>query len=49
VDLAFRLDPYDAKVRLHVLKDNDQMVGQDLNILLDPQTLLLTTGVGAKR
>jgi hypothetical protein len=38
VDLAFRLDPYDAKVRLHVLKDNDQMVGQDLNILLDPQT-----------
>jgi hypothetical protein len=49
VDLAFRLDPYDAKVRLHVLKDNDQMVGQDLNILLDPQTLLLTTGVGARR
>jgi hypothetical protein len=49
VDVAFRLDPYQAKVRLHVLKDQGTMVGRDLNILLDPQTLLLTTGVGGKR
>jgi hypothetical protein len=49
VDLAFRLDPHDAKIRLHVLKDNQQMVDEDLNILLDPQTLLLVTGVGANR
>ena len=49
VDVAFRLDPHDAKVRLHVLKDRQQMVNRDLNILLDPQTMLLTTGVGAKR
>ena len=49
VDLAFRLDPHDAKVRLHVLKDQQQMVDKDLNILLDPQTLLLVTGVGARR
>jgi hypothetical protein len=49
VDLAFRLDPQDAKIRLRVLKDNEQMVDEDLNILLDPQTLLLTTGVGARR
>jgi hypothetical protein len=49
VDLAFRLDPHDAKVRLHVLKDRQEMIGEDLNILLDPQTLLLVTGVAAKR
>ena len=49
VDLALRLDPHDAKVRLRVLKDRDLMVDRDLNILLDPQTLLLTTGVAAKR
>ena len=50
VDLAFRLDPHDAKIRLHVVKDQQQAVNQDLNILLDPQTLLLVTGVGgAKR
>ena len=49
VDLAFRLDPHGNKVRLHVVKDQQQTVDQDLNILLDPQTLLLVTGVGAKR
>lgn len=49
VDLGLQLDPQDAKVRLRVLKDKEQMVDRDLNILLDPQTLLLTTGVGAKR
>ncbi len=49
VDLAFRLDPQGPKVRLHVVKDQQRAVDQDLNILLDPQTLLLVTGVGAKR
>jgi hypothetical protein len=49
VDLAFRLESHDAKVRLQVLKDRQQMVEKDLNILLDTQTMLLTTGVGAKR
>lgn len=49
VDLAFRLDPQNAKIRLRVLKDNEEVIDKDLNILLDPQTLLLTTGVGAKR
>lgn len=49
VDLAFRLDPHGSKIRLHVVKDQQQIVNQDLNIQLDPQTLLLVTGVGAKR
>ena len=49
VDVAFSLVPQDAKVRLHVLKDRDEMIGKDLNILLDPQSLLLVTGVTAKR
>lgn len=49
VDLALRLDPYDAKVRLHVLKDKEQMVDRDLSIVLDPQTMLLTLGAAAKR
>jgi hypothetical protein len=49
VDLAFRLEPLDAKVRLQVLKDRQQMVEKNLNILLDTKTLLITTGVGAKR
>lgn len=48
VDLAFRLDPYDAKIRLHVVKDQQQMLGRDLNIVLDPQTLLLVTGLASK-
>jgi len=49
VDVAFSLVPQDAKVRLHVIKDQDEMIGKDLNILLDPQTLLLVTGVTAKK
>lgn len=49
VDLAFQLDPYDAKVRLRVLKDQERMLDRRLNILLDPQTFLLTTGVTTKR
>ena len=47
VDLAFRLDSHDAKVRLHVLKDRERMLDEDLHVLLDPQTLLLTVGLGA--
>jgi hypothetical protein len=49
VDLAFRLDPHDAKIRLHVVKDQQQTVDEALNILLDPQTLLLVTGVGGRK
>jgi hypothetical protein len=49
VDIAFRLDPQDAKVRLHVAKDRNKMLAQDLNVVLDPRTLLLETGIGAKR
>jgi hypothetical protein len=49
VDIAFRLDPENAKVRLHVVKDRQQMLGMDLNVVLDPKTLLLETGIGAKR
>ncbi len=49
VDVAFSLVPSQAKIRLHVLKDRDQMIEKDLNILLDPQTMLLVTGLGAKR
>ncbi len=49
VDIAFLLDPKDTKVRLHVAKDRDKMLAKDLNLVLDPRTLLLETGVGAKR
>lgn len=49
IDTAFSLDPYDAKIRLHVLKDYQKMLDEDLNILLDPKTLLLETGFGANR
>ena len=45
-DLAFRLDSHDRKIRLHVLKDHQQMLDEDLHILLDPRTLLLTVGLG---
>lgn len=45
VDVAFSLAPHDARVRLRVLKDHDQMLDKDLNILLNPKTLLLKTGV----
>ena len=44
-DLAFRLDSHAAKVRLHVLKDHKRMLDEELHILLDPQTLLLTVGL----
>jgi hypothetical protein len=37
VDTAFSLNPIDDRIRLQVAKD--------LNILLDPKTLLLTTGL----
>lgn len=49
VDLAFRLDPRQTKVRLHVLKDREAMLDKDLNILLDPETLLLVTGVAPRQ
>lgn len=49
VDLAFHLDPQDTKIRLRVLKSREQIVNEELNILLDPATLLLVTGVVARR
>ena len=49
VDIAFSLVPYKAKVRLHVVKDRDEMLDRDLNVVLDPRTLLLDTGVRGKR
>jgi len=49
VDVAFSLDPYDAKIRLHIIKDREKIIDRDLNILLDPQTLLLVPGVAAKK
>ncbi len=49
VDVAFSLDPQDAKIRLHIIKDKEKMVDRDLNILLDPQTLLLVPGVATKK
>ncbi len=45
VDLAFSLDPHDNRVRLRVIKDQDEVVNKDLNILLNPKTLLLKSGV----
>jgi KaiC/GvpD/RAD55 family RecA-like ATPase len=41
VDLCFRLDPHDDRVRLHVLKDREQMLDKDMHIELDPNSLLL--------
>jgi hypothetical protein len=49
VDVAFSLVPTQAKIRLQVLKDREEMIGKDLNIQLDPQTMLLVTGLAAKR
>jgi hypothetical protein len=49
VDLAFRLDSHDTRVRLHIVKDRQEMLDKDLNILLDPETLLLVTGVATRR
>jgi len=44
VDLAFRLVSQDSKVRLQVLKDHGKFLGEDLHILLDPKTQLVTVG-----
>ncbi|NJN63947.1 MAG: hypothetical protein HC882_03105 [Acidobacteria bacterium] len=41
LDLVFRLDPKGDQVRLHVLKDRDQMLDRDTHVGLDPSTLLL--------
>ncbi len=49
VDLAFRLDSRATTIRLQVLKDRERMLDRDLNLLLDPETQLLVTGVGARR
>jgi hypothetical protein len=49
VDVAFFLDPQEAKIRMQVLKDQDKVISKDLNILLDPQTLLLVTGLAARK
>ncbi len=49
VDIAFRLEPQDKKIRLQVAKDDRKMLDQDLNVVLDPRTLLLEIGVRAKR
>lgn len=46
VDLAFRLDPHEAKIRLHVLKDRERMLDEDLHVVLDPRTMLLNVGFG---
>ena len=46
IDLAFRLVSQESKVRLHVLKDRGEMLHEDLHILLDPQTQLVTVGLG---
>ena len=49
VDLAFRLDSCESKIRLHILKDGESMVDRDLNLLLDAETHLLVPGAGARR
>jgi len=41
VDLAFKLEPEGDKIRLHALKDNDVTADENLNVLLDPTSLLL--------
>lgn len=45
VDLAFSLDPHKNRIRLHVIRDQDQVINKDLNILLNPKTLLLRSGI----
>jgi hypothetical protein len=45
VDIGFRLEPFNQRVRLNVAKDRDEMLDKDLRVLLDTKTLLLTTGV----
>ncbi|HPW56364.1 MAG: hypothetical protein KA072_10435 [Thermoanaerobaculaceae bacterium] len=49
VDLAFRLDAQKSKVRLRVVKDREHVLDHDLNVVLDPETLLLVTGVTPRR
>ncbi len=46
VDLGLRLDSHGAKIRLHVLKDHQQMLDEDLHIILEPQTMLVNVGLG---
>ena len=46
VDLAFQLQSHEDKVQLHLLKDHDKMLDEDLHIFLDPQTQLVTVGFG---
>lgn len=41
VDLAFQLEHEGEAVRLHVVKDREQIMNKGLPILLDPTTLLL--------
>ncbi len=44
IDLAFQLVAEDEKVRLHLLKDHDRILDEELHILLDPETHLVTVG-----
>ena len=44
IDLAFSLAPLEDRVRLRVVKDKNEILEKDLNILLNPKTLLLRTG-----
>jgi hypothetical protein len=48
IDLAFRLDPFEDRVRLQVLKDRQEILDRDLNIRLDPRTMLLVTTVATR-
>ena len=48
IDLAFRLDPFEARIRLQVLKDRQEILDRDLNIRLDPRTMLLVTTVATR-
>ncbi|MDH3283323.1 MAG: AAA family ATPase [Acidobacteriota bacterium] len=41
VDLAFKLESEGDRVRLHVLKDHGEILDKNLDVLLDPTTLLL--------
>jgi len=49
VDLAFGLEPEGSRIRVHVLKDRGQITDRDLEIRLDPTTLLLTAEADAAR
>ncbi len=41
LDLVLRLDPRGNQVLLHVLKDRDRMLDEDMHVGLDPRSLLL--------